>query len=90
MWMIINHNLYNINSFGSDILRQHNFDSNLNDEEEDDDFNDDNDYYKEDEEDKKNPFEREPTDKEIKDEDFPMGNPEDDLIDDDDEEVPYN
>ncbi len=89
MWMIINLNLYMLSSFGSDIPGYHIFAANLIDEEDDDDDFDD-DYYKEDEEDKENPFEREPTDKDIKDEDFPMGNPEDDLIDDDDEEVPYN
>ena len=60
------------------------------DDEDDDDFDDDDDFYNEEDEDKENPFEREPTDKEIVDEDFPIGIPEDDLIDDDDDEVPYN
>lgn len=89
MWMIIILNLYKLSSFGSDIPGHDIVAANLKDEEEDDDIDDDDDYYKEDEEDKENPFEREPTDKEIKDEDFPLGNPEDDLIDDDDE-VPYD
>ena len=60
------------------------------DDEDDDDPDDDDDFYNEEDEDKENPFEREPTDKEIVDEDFPIGIPEDDLIDDDDDEVPYN
>jgi hypothetical protein len=58
-------------------------------DDEDDDDPDDDDFYKEEDEDKENPFDREPTDKDIKDEDFPLGIPEDDLIDDD-EEIPYN
>ena len=61
---------------------------NLKDEDEDD-FDDDDDFYKEDENDKGNPFEREPADDEIDDEDFPHSIPEDDLLDDD-EEIPYN
>jgi hypothetical protein len=59
------------------------------DDEDDDDLDDDDDFYNEEDEDKDNPFDREPTDKEIRDEDFPLGIPEDDLIDDD-EEIPYN
>ena len=59
------------------------------DDDGDDDINDDDDYYHEEDEDKDNPFDKEPTDKDIVDEDFPLGIPEDDLIDDD-EEVPYN
>lgn len=86
MWMIIILYLYKLSSFGSDIPGRDIVAANLKDEEEDDDIDDDDDdYYKEDEEDKENPFEREPTDTEIKDEDFPLVNPEDDLIDDDDE-----
>ncbi len=59
------------------------------DDDEDDDINDDDDYYNEEDEDKDNPFDKEPTEKDIVDEDFPLGMPEDDLIDDD-EEFPYN
>ena len=59
------------------------------DEEDDEDPDDDDDFYNEEDEDKENPFDREPTDKDIVDEDFPLGMPEDDLIGDD-EEIPYN
>jgi hypothetical protein len=58
-------------------------------DEDDDDLDDDDDFYNEEDEDKENPFDREPSDKDIVDEDFPLGIPEDDLIDDD-EEIPYN
>ena len=61
------------------------------DDEDDDDLDDDDDFYNDEDEDKENPFDKEPTDKDIVDEDFPLGIPEDDLIDDDDdEEIPYN
>jgi hypothetical protein len=59
------------------------------DDDDDNDLNDDDDFYKEEDEDKNNPFDKEPTEKDIVDEDFPLGIPEEDLIDDD-EEVPYN
>ena len=52
------------------------------DEDIDDDFNDD-------EEEDENPFDIEPTDKDILESDFPIDNPEDDLLDDD-EDIPYN
>jgi hypothetical protein len=58
-------------------------------DEDEDNFNDDDDYYNEEDEDKNNPFDREPTDKDIVDEDLPLSIPEEDLIDDD-EEIPYN
>ena len=51
-------------------------------EEIDDDFNNE-------EEEEENPFEIEPTDKDIIENDFPTDNPEDDLLDDE-EEIPYN
>ena len=56
---------------------------------EDDESDDDDDYYNEDDEEKENPFDREPTDKEIDDSDIPIVNPEDDLLDDE-EEIPLN
>ena len=58
-----------------------------NDEE--DETDDDDDYYHEEDEEKENPFDREPTDKEISDSDIPIVNPEDDLLDDE-EEIPLN
>jgi hypothetical protein len=61
----------------------------LSPRDDDDDPNDDDDFYKEEDEDKDNPFDKEPSEKDIVDEDFPLGIPEEDLIDDD-EEVPYN
>ena len=75
--------------FMGDNCRPNVFTLSPGDDEDEDDFNDDDDYYNEEDEDKDNPFDREPTDKDIVDEDFPLGIPEDDLIDDD-EEVPYN
>ena len=56
---------------------------------EEDETDDDDDYYHEEDEEKENPFDREPTDKEINDSDIPLVNPEDDLIDDEDE-IPLN
>ena len=58
-------------------------------EDEEDETDDDDDYYHEDDEEKENPFDREPTDKEIDDSDIPIVNPEDDLLDDE-EEIPLN
>jgi len=58
----------------------------------DDDDNekeDDDDYYNEEEDKDENPFDKEPTDKDIVEEDVPLIDPEEDLFDDD-EEVPYN
>lgn len=55
---------------------------------EDDDVEDDDDYYNGEEEDE-NPFEKEPTDKDIVEEELPFVDPEEDLFEDD-EEVPYN
>lgn len=56
---------------------------------EEDETDDDDDYYHEEDEEKENPFDREPTDKEINDSDIPIVNPEDDLLDDE-EEIPPN
>ena len=56
---------------------------------EEDETDDDDDYYHEEDEEKENPFDREPTDKEIDDSDIPIVNPEDDLLDDE-EEIPPN
>ncbi len=57
------------------------------DDEDDDDFIEDEEEVEEVEE---NPFDKEPTEKDIIDNDVPIINPEDDLLDDDDDEVPYN
>ncbi|MDX1371468.1 MAG: hypothetical protein R3321_03320 [Nitrososphaeraceae archaeon] len=51
-----------------------------------DDFNDEDDYYDEEEED--NPFDKEPDEDDLTDDDFPVADPEEDLFDDDD--APYN
>ncbi|MCH7722905.1 MAG: hypothetical protein IIA49_00695 [Bacteroidetes bacterium] len=56
---------------------------------EEDETDDDDDYYHEEDEEKENPFDREPTDKELDDSDIPIVNPEDDLLDDE-EEIPLN
>jgi hypothetical protein len=59
------------------------------DEEEDNDDDDDDDFYNsEEEEEKENPFDKEPTEKDIINDDIPIINPEDDLLDDE-EEIPY-
>ena len=64
---------------------------NKNDDEDgDDDIEDDDDHYNEEkEEEEENPFDKEPTDKDIVEEDIPLIDPEEDIFDDD-EEVPYN
>ena len=59
------------------------------DDDEDNDADDD-DFIEEEEEVEENPFDKEPTEKDIIDNDVPIINPEDDLLDDDDDEVPYN
>ena len=59
------------------------------DEEIDDDFYDDDANDEEEKEEIENPFDREPTDKELIENDLPFDNPEDDLLDDE-EEIPYN
>jgi hypothetical protein len=91
MLLIANLNGYLPIAIVSDMPAPNFFAVNLRDDEDkdEDDFDDDDDFYNEDDEDKENPFDREPTDKEIRDDDFPLGIPEDDLIDDD-EEIPYN
>ncbi len=61
---------------------------NKNDDE-DDNVEDDDDYYNDEEEEEKNPFDKEPTEKDIVEEDIPLVDPEEDMFDDD-EEVPYN
>lgn len=58
------------------------------DDEEDDDLFDDDEEVNDDEEEEENPFDREPTDKDIIEDDLPI-DPAEDLFDDD-EEVPYN
>ena len=61
---------------------------NKNDDE-DEDKEEDDDYYNEEEEGDENPFEKEPTDKDIVEGDVPLIDPEEDIFDDD-EETPYN
>lgn len=56
---------------------------------EEDESDDDDDYYHEEDEENENPFDREPTDKEIDNSDIPIVNPEDDLLEDE-EEIPPN
>ncbi|MEE9450305.1 MAG: hypothetical protein V3V72_09675 [Ignavibacteriaceae bacterium] len=58
-------------------------------DDEDDDIEKDDDYYNEEEEEDENPFDKEPTDKDIVEGDIPGIDPEKDIFDDD-EEVPYN
>lgn len=60
-----------------------------NKNDDDDDKEEDDDYYNDEEEEDENPFDKEPTDKDIVEEDIPIVDPEEDLFDDD-EEVPYN
>jgi len=60
-----------------------------NDDDDDDEKEDDDDYYNEEEEEDENPFDKEPTDKDLIEEDLPIVDPEKDILDDD-EEVPYN
>ncbi len=60
-----------------------------NDDDDDDEKEEDDDYYNEEKEEDENPFDKEPTDKDIVEEDIPVVDPEEDLFDDD-EEVPYN
>ena len=55
---------------------------------EDNDADDDDTF--EDEVVEENPFDKEPTEKDIIENDIPIIDPEDELIDDDDDEVPYN
>jgi hypothetical protein len=59
-----------------------------NNDEEDEEIDEDDDYYDEEEDRRENPFDKEPTDKDIIEEEFPV-DPEEDLFDDDDE-APYN
>jgi len=89
MWIILDPGVHNHIYFVKDMPEQTIFNVNLKDEEDNDDLNEDDDYYNEDNEEKESPFDREPADNEIRDEDFPLGTPEDDLTDDD-EEIPYN
>ena len=60
-----------------------------NKNDDDDEKEDDDDYYNEEKEEDENPFDKEPTDKDIVEGDVPLVDPEEDLFDDD-EEVPYN
>jgi len=57
-------------------------------DDDDDEKEEDDDYYNEEEEDE-NPFDKEPTDQDLVEEDLPIVDPEEDILDDD-EEVPYN
>jgi len=63
------------------------FSSKKKNDEEDNDADDDD--FIEEEEEKENPFDKEPTEKDIIENDIPLIDPEDDLLDDD-EEIPYN
>ena len=55
----------------------------------DDEEEEDDDYYNDEEEEDENPFDKEPTDKDIVEEDIPIVDPEEELFNDD-EEVPFN
>ncbi len=75
----------------SDDFKFTSFASKKKDNDEDNDADDDD--FIEDEEEKEevggNPFDKEPTEQDILENDIPLIDPEDDLLDDD-EEVPYN
>jgi len=58
------------------------------DDEEDNDSDEDDDFIEEEDE-EENPFEKEPTEQDLIENDIPLIDPEDDLLDDDDD-VPYN
>lgn len=78
------------NSFGlieSDDFKFAVLASKKDDDEKDNDADDDD--FIEDEEEDENPFDKEPTEQDIIENDIPLIDPEDDLIDDDDE-IPYN
>jgi len=62
--------------------------SKMKDDEEDNNANDD-DLIEDEEEEEENPFDKEPTEQDIIENEIPIIDPEDDLLDDD-EEVPYN
>ena len=62
--------------------------SNKKDDDEDNGADDDDDNL-EDEEVEENPFDKEPTENDIIEDDIPLFDPEDELLDDDDE-IPYN
>ena len=61
--------------------------SNKKDDDEDNDADDDD--FVEEEEVEENPFDKEPSEKDIIEDDIPLFDPEDELLDDDDE-IPYN
>ena len=65
------------------------FASKKKDDEEDNNANDDDFIEDEKEEEEENPFDKEPTEQDIIENDIPIIDPEDDLLDDD-EEIPYN
>ncbi len=78
----------NVNSY--DIINKINASKKKNNDDNDEDIDDDlNDDDEEEKEEIENPFDREPTDKEIIENDLPFENPEDDLLDDE-KEIPYN
>ena len=57
---------------------------NRKNDDDDEDIVDDDDYYNHDDEDKDNPFDKEPSEDDLLDEDFPLDD-EDDLFDDEDD-----
>lgn len=61
---------------------------NKKDDEEDNDADDDDNF--EDEEVEENPFDKEPTEKDIIEDDIPLLDPEDELLDEDDDDFQYN
>jgi len=63
--------------------------ANNKEDDENNEKEDDDDYYNDEEEEDENPFDKEPTDKDIVEEDLPIVDPEEDIFDND-EEVPYN
>jgi len=84
---ILMEEFYSFKLIASDDLKYTVLASNKNDEEEDNDTDDDD--FIEDEEEVENPFDKEPTEKDIIENEIPLIDPEDELIDDDDE-IPYN
>lgn len=60
-----------------------------NKKEDDEDENEEDDEYYTEEEEEENPFDKEPSEKDLIDDDFPLVDPEEDMFDED-EEIPYN
>ena len=63
--------------------------NNKEDDENNEKEEEEDDYYNDEEKEDENPFDKEPTDKDIVEEDLPIVDPEEDIFDND-EEVPYN